>query len=454
MKDRDALLNLLQLPREARETPIVFSTIRQLIARDDEALRLYIRWAAFEASLSRAFSGDPSERSQIVSAVRRQRNQAFGQWIGLMLTLLLISVTGFYLWSRGSFPKEAGVPIAAQLDTPEQILWGGKEPEQLGIVRPGTRLNALTGRFLLRLDSGAVAACTAPVDLEVVDGWELFVHRGDVCVQVPQQARGFRVNTEAVKVVDLGTLFGVRVDDEGRAEVHVLEGRVQSTTRFGSQDLTTGFAQKVDNSGRPEKIIPAVGEMFSTQLSSLAGIAPGTDSIRILPHPVSPVRIEDLNQEGTIHLLMERAQITLDTTLEIASSLPGTYDAQHLPKLTKIPKDALVSTCLIMGGKTSSAPLGGTITFDRPILGIALSSSQLDMTDRRYGHRLVQYLNPEGVKQSSLSRVFFTEGTAAATTANRFTIHPDGRTLTVHIDSASGEFPQLRVFIAARHEGP
>jgi uncharacterized protein YaiE (UPF0345 family) len=63
-------------------------------------------------------------------------------------------------------------------------------------------------------------------EFEVLSPMEMTVAKGKLQAQVPELAQGFRVQTAAGEVVDLGTEFALDVTDE-HAEVHVLDGEIE-----------------------------------------------------------------------------------------------------------------------------------------------------------------------------------------------------------------------------------
>jgi hypothetical protein len=55
---------------------------------------------------------------------------------------------------------------------------------------------------------------------------------------VPPRAKGFTIQAEGVRVVDLGTAFALAQDAGGIAEVHVFSGAVETSARIGGVDAT------------------------------------------------------------------------------------------------------------------------------------------------------------------------------------------------------------------------
>lgn len=120
------------------------------------------------------------------------------------------------------------------------------------IIRPDGRLRLLEGEIELEYESGVKVLLIAPVDFVLQEiGGEL--HRGGLVASVPQAGHGFTIATPNGKVVDLGTEFGIMVDDFGVSEVSVFEGKVEAfptsshTPSDGKIRLTKGSALQWSN---------------------------------------------------------------------------------------------------------------------------------------------------------------------------------------------------------------
>jgi hypothetical protein len=95
------------------------------------------------------------------------------------------------------------------------------------LIRPGGRVRFHEGEIELVYESGVKLLLLGPVDFVLQEiGGEL--RRGGLMALVPQAGHGFTIGTPNGKVVDLGTEFGVMVDDFGVSEVSVFEGKVEA----------------------------------------------------------------------------------------------------------------------------------------------------------------------------------------------------------------------------------
>ncbi|SMP76026.1 FecR family protein [Neorhodopirellula lusitana] len=83
------------------------------------------------------------------------------------------------------------------------------------------------GNVELIFPSGASALLDAPAIFSVVSADRLLLESGQCSVHAPDGAEGFQVETPLANVVDLGTRFGVKVDEGGQTSVKVIEGEAE-----------------------------------------------------------------------------------------------------------------------------------------------------------------------------------------------------------------------------------
>ena len=62
----------------------------------------------------------------------------------------------------------------------------------------------------------------------------MFLKSGRLTAEVPPAASGFTVNTPRLNAVDIGTRFGVNVEENGDSELHVMEGEVEVSRTSGN----------------------------------------------------------------------------------------------------------------------------------------------------------------------------------------------------------------------------
>lgn len=87
-------------------------------------------------------------------------------------------------------------------------------------------LNLTRGEIQIEFVSGAILALAAPAELSIRSKNVATLISGLATVRVPPRARGFVLNAPDTAIVDLGTEFGVRIDESGTSEVEVTSGEV------------------------------------------------------------------------------------------------------------------------------------------------------------------------------------------------------------------------------------
>jgi len=150
-------------------------------------------------------------------------------------------------------------------------------------LEPGS-LQLESGLAQVVFYSGARLVIEGPVELRLVSRTEAVCSLGRVLAEVPMPARGFRLRTGQLSVVDLGTSFGIDAN-RSQTEVHVFKGKVEvQPGGAGEQSLAEGQAALVQGSGLPQ-LMAANGEpfapMFEFQERSLASEAVRYDQWRL-----------------------------------------------------------------------------------------------------------------------------------------------------------------------------
>ena len=94
-------------------------------------------------------------------------------------------------------------------------------------LEEGQVVRIAAGYLEISFDDGAIVLLEGPAHLEVKTAGAAALQRGKLTAVVSPEAVGFVVKTPAATVTDLGTEFGVAVDDDDRTSVVVMEGEVK-----------------------------------------------------------------------------------------------------------------------------------------------------------------------------------------------------------------------------------
>jgi hypothetical protein len=133
---------------------------------------------------------------------------------------------------------DAAVVVLMQGDHNGKVVAGRR-------IKPGV-LKLDNGYVQLEFFSGAVVGLIGPAELRIESKDAATLLSGKVTAHVPERARGFVLNAPSAAVVDLGTEFGVRIDETGITEVEVLSGEVELSLL--GDDGNTLLSARVDDS--------------------------------------------------------------------------------------------------------------------------------------------------------------------------------------------------------------
>ncbi len=177
-------------------------------------------------------------------------------------------------------PADAEEPAARIADTLGAV-W---DSEGAGIREPEGLLYAGSGPFVLKegyvrltYEDGAETVIEGPARFQIKGLEELGLSYGQVYVRCPVSATGFSVSTPSMKVIDLGTEFGVKVSGVGSAQVHMLKGKasvIVGGMKGGPRQSVLVQEGQAKQAG-PEGVIQDIRlrrDMFARQISSRAGV--------------------------------------------------------------------------------------------------------------------------------------------------------------------------------------
>lgn len=156
-------------------------------------------------------------------------------------------------------PPSGGVPVSppaiAMLSHVVEAAWADGEPDRIeGAELPTGWLRLALGTVQVDLFSGARLFIEGPAQLELRSPNEAFLLSGKVACELNDSARGFRLLTPGLTVVNQGNSFGVKVSESGEQEVHALEGKVTvgRTGESGTSQILAKQARRLDDTGFAE----------------------------------------------------------------------------------------------------------------------------------------------------------------------------------------------------------
>ncbi len=129
---------------------------------------------------------------------------------------------------RGPMPSQSPDTNIARFAADNQCRWSdSKNTPMLGSpLGVGQQFSLESGLSQIRFNNGVNLIVEGPADFEFLSAKRISLYNGKLTARVPEQAVGFRVETPTVTVVDLGTEFGVSIDESGSTEVNCFVGAV------------------------------------------------------------------------------------------------------------------------------------------------------------------------------------------------------------------------------------
>lgn len=147
----------------------------------------------------------------------------------------------------------------------------------------GTRLAASSEQIVLHrgfiqieTDKDVQLFLEAPATFRFLSPDEVFLYQGRLLAHVPESGSGFSVRTNASKIIDLGTKFGVYAEMNDDTELHLFTGQALliAGTRQGGRhtaEIVAGRAVRVDHTGRSITDVPLREDIFVHGMDSQTG---------------------------------------------------------------------------------------------------------------------------------------------------------------------------------------
>ncbi|MGO8678638.1 MAG: LamG-like jellyroll fold domain-containing protein [Limisphaerales bacterium] len=255
-------------------------------------------------------------------APRRESKLGPGLALAACLILLAAGVWGLWLWRVASGNGTTSTAVAMLTRTVD-ARWGrNTQPLRVGSALEPGRLRLESGLAQVVFYSGARVVMEGPTELQLTSPMEAVCPAGRLLAEVPQPARGFRLKTAQLNVVDLGTSFGIDATG-GQTEVHVFKGTVEfSAGKTHSQSLDEGRAAMVRGNEPPR--LMAANEAAFTSLFGLQKLSLASEAVRYDQWRVASAR---LNQDPSlvVHFDFENlgdSDWTLRNAAEKSKSVP------------------------------------------------------------------------------------------------------------------------------------
>ncbi|MEM0896452.1 MAG: FecR family protein [Verrucomicrobiota bacterium] len=326
---------------------------------------------------------------------------------------------------------------------------GGDSSWQIGEKVSAGEVEVIGRRVEFELGKGVRVAAVGPTVLDFTSPERVRLVSGRLMADVPEGAEGFRVDAGDVSVVDLGTRFAVTLDEEGGVtSVHVYDGRVAAGmpgyADQGTRNLSTGATVRLNPSTKRLDNVRFVASDFVSPPSKISSIDWYSPEILELDPPPKVVSQDSHGDQAIV--FRESAEVRLPRDLPVDLVAPGAGGGSESGAINQggsIPRGRRVSSYLVSFWSDGANKMGGAaeIRFSRPILGVIAETERLRASDRDFRSRAVDNQmadeNFRGVTPRSLR-----------SGQEVIEILPDGQSIRVRMQSATGLGDQLRILVA------
>jgi hypothetical protein len=213
-----------------------FASLQQELRENPDALDHYCRQAEIHGRLQWEL-GEPAQSLFREATPAQRLPLPFSLKLAAAAVLALSALFTFHL-TRPATTAGTQAPPAPESATLGRITrslnaeWASHPHEPGDWIGPGTfRLTA--GSVEITFDCGATVLIEGNSTLTLSSPTRARLESGKATVDIPAQARGFVLETPSTLLSQHNSRFGVAVDGDGSAEVHVLQGRVELNGKWG-----------------------------------------------------------------------------------------------------------------------------------------------------------------------------------------------------------------------------
>jgi ferric-dicitrate binding protein FerR (iron transport regulator) len=244
---------------------------------EDAAFRAqFLEYLHLDAALSETLGAtdSPEAKTRIVALPPIQSSVLhWRRWISLAAAACLALVAAWWFVRHDSVIRR---PVAVLSGMADAEWEDGSDSLRVGASMAPGWIHLKSGLAQVTFHSGARVMIDGPAELHLVSPSEAVCPIGRLLAEVPPPARGFRLKTDHLNIVDLGTAFGIDAT-RGRTEVHVFKGKVELLPETAAkQSLGEGQAAVAQGNAPPRLMAASAAaftSMFEFQQRSLASEA-------------------------------------------------------------------------------------------------------------------------------------------------------------------------------------
>ena len=216
-------------------SPDELEILEQNLLSSPELREDYLRAVRIDAAMQ-------DEADEMAEALDKGRSPNTGWKVAAIAATFALAALIFTWWATNSLDQPPVVttstpPAAiATLGDDRGCIWESDfNARANNRLSPGL-LELKSGVAVIEFDGGARLALQGPAALELIDPKSARLQHGEASVRCEEGLYSFSLLTPTSVVVDIGTEFGVSVEEDGASEIHVLDGEVEVTEVAGGDN--------------------------------------------------------------------------------------------------------------------------------------------------------------------------------------------------------------------------
>jgi hypothetical protein len=223
---------------------------------------------------------------------------------------------------------------------------------------------------------------------------------GKLAARLPDNDSRLLVRAGDLEIRDLGTAFGVTATEHGEVDLAVFDGSVAIRSTGGmtnerEETLVEGNAISTSSGGDERQKVLFDSALYQDIWPLAIGIDDASNIVDFVP-PGPNVRLESLAHDHRLFLMPERLNQRVQKPMTLDLVQRGQTWPTTRPVRQTIGRKKVVSSYLLVYKPENSQyrdlrALSGRVSFQHPILGVAVEPAQLRKTDRIFGTSGVDY---------------------------------------------------------------
>ena len=315
---RDQMLELLAKYQDESISDEEMAQMEELILENEEAKLMAVTVMDMDAELKMQ-----QEELSIPSPITVENNKRDLKVTDFLMAVAALLIFSFLFINQPKIQSKSSGDIVALISDSENAEWANfGNKNRVGKALRSGKMNLLSGNIEMTFSNGAKVRVQGPASLEILNDISMNLEYGQLSAHIPEEAKGFTINTTDVRVIDLGTEFAVNLPKDGEPEVHVYSGLVQ-TESVSSEKIKSVVTKETVRYSKSTKDFEG-GEFTAEKFihpPRFLGNPATTGNVRFLHRP--PASVKHKSFQHNYIIAFPEKEVVLTESLKVNGVAPG-----------------------------------------------------------------------------------------------------------------------------------